>query len=62
MTKLPDEKVREIRTRYTGKHGQVTQFAKEYGVSRDLMHKIVHGRIRKSAGFPEALKLVIGPA
>lgn len=60
-TKISDEKVREMRARYTGARGQIVQFAKEYGVSRDLVFRIVHGQHRKSAGWPDALKLVVGP-
>lgn len=56
--KLSDAQVAEIRARYTHTRGQLIGFAKEYGVSRDLIFKIVRNRIRKC---PDPLKIVIGP-
>ncbi len=47
LVKLSDAQVLEIRSKYTGARGEVVGFARSYGVSRDLIHKIVHGKARK---------------
>jgi len=46
MTKLSDAQVIEIRQRYTGKRGQIVGFAREFGVSQNLIFKIVHNQVR----------------
>ena len=43
--KLTEKQVVEIRQRYTGAYGEQTAFAKEYGVSPDLIGKIVRGEV-----------------
>lgn len=39
--KLTEAKVSEIRSRYTGKYGQLRAFAKEYGVHPDTIRTVV---------------------
>lgn len=39
----------EIRARYTGEYGQQAKIARELGVPRDTVFKVVHGRAWKSA-------------
>jgi len=48
MTKLSDSQVAEVRSKYTGARGEITKFAAEYNVSRDLIHKIVHNKCRQA--------------
>ena len=48
LVKLSDAQVREIRDQFTGARGQIIGFARSYGVSRDLIHKVVHNKARKS--------------
>lgn len=45
-TRLSDATVAEIRARFTGKFGEQTMLAKEYGVSIQHIHSIVHRRKR----------------
>jgi hypothetical protein len=42
--KLTSEQVRDIWARYTGKHGEQTKLAKEYGVSSHQISMIVGGK------------------
>lgn len=39
---LNDEKVREIRSQYTGKYGELTRMGKQYGVSAQMIYAIVN--------------------
>ena len=41
---LNDEKVREIRRRYTGKYGELTQMGREYGVTPQMIYSIVNNK------------------
>ena len=43
--KLTEAQVGEIRRRYTGVYGEQTQLAREFGVSQDLIGKIVRGAV-----------------
>ncbi len=45
-SKLSDEQVAEIRKKYKGQYGQLTQLAKEYGVCIDQIRNIVRGKQR----------------
>lgn len=44
---LDANKVRLIRAHYTGKHGQMTALAKEFGVTRGAIECVVHGKTWK---------------
>lgn len=44
--KLTDVQVSEIRLRYTGRRGEQSALATEYGVTQALVHMIVKGRHR----------------
>lgn len=44
---LDENKVRMIRAHYTGKHGQMTALAKEFGVTRGAIECVVHGKTWK---------------
>jgi len=39
---LNDEKVREIRRRYTGRYGELTRMGKEFGVTAQMIYSIVN--------------------
>lgn len=41
--KLTDEQVHQIRVLFTGKRGDVTRIAKEFGVTRSCVSKILRG-------------------
>src|SRR3990167_9270260 len=43
--KLTEKQVHEIRRRYTGRYGEQTKLAREYGVSQMLISKIARGDI-----------------
>lgn len=46
-SKLTWGQVREIRARWTGRHGQASALAREYGVADTQIHGIVRGRTWK---------------
>lgn len=48
--KLPDCKVAEIRAKYTGKRGEQTKLAREYGVTQSMIYGIVRNRSRRGEG------------
>jgi uncharacterized protein (DUF433 family) len=50
--KLTERQVLAIRTRYTGAYGQQTALGREYGVSQNLISKIVRGEAWTSTGGP----------
>lgn len=39
---LNDEKVRQIRARYTGAYGELTRMGREYGVTAQMIYSIVN--------------------
>lgn len=41
---VPDETAMEILQRFTGKHGEQTQLAEEYGLGLSTVNKIINGR------------------
>lgn len=44
--KLTDQQVADIRARATGKRGEQVAFAKEYGVTKQLINMILRGKCR----------------
>jgi hypothetical protein len=45
--KLTDEQARDIRDRYTGRHGTQMRLAREYGVSQTLIRNLLTGKSYK---------------
>lgn len=43
LAKLTSDQVKGIRGRYTGRYGEVTQFAREYGVNRHTIRIVING-------------------
>lgn len=41
---LTEEQVVDARRRYNGKHGHIAALAREYGVSREVMHRVIRGK------------------
>jgi hypothetical protein len=46
---LTDEQAAEILRRYTGRRGEQAALAAEFGVSRPVVHKLVHGHRKRPA-------------
>ncbi|HYG09086.1 MAG TPA: hypothetical protein VD835_03830, partial [Pyrinomonadaceae bacterium] len=44
FAKLTAEQVKQIRARYTGKHGEVSQLAREFGINFRTVSIILKGR------------------
>lgn len=42
--KLTEEKVRQMRSEYSGKFGDIARIARKFGVAESTTHYIVHGR------------------
>jgi hypothetical protein len=59
MMKLTDAQVLEMRAKYTGKRGELLSLMAEFGVSRDLVFKVVHNKARTTVR-PPPVKIVSG--
>jgi hypothetical protein len=46
---LTDEQARQVAARFTGRSGEQAALAREYGVSFDVIHRIVRGKTYKAA-------------
>lgn len=46
---LTDAQVRSIRSGYTGRHGDKSRIAREYGISTGYVSKLLAGQFRQSA-------------
>ncbi len=62
MSKLDEDKVRQIRLEYTGTRGELGMLAKKYGVAKATVHQVVRGRLWSHVlTSPDPDKLVFVP-